>query len=91
MELEINFKADEGKISGFYLSKLSRDGETYSENRGRGYNNAVKIIPGSETHYLLQMSPDSFLDVVKTEDPRVLIGKFYNSDAYAGLVKLYRK
>ena len=86
--LEIKFMQVGDKLKGEYFSELRRDGVAYSTNRGSGYNGQVKLIKKPKKHLLLQMSPNSFLQVFPSNESEVIIGRFYDNDEYAGLVRV---
>jgi len=82
----VAYSTNRGK--GEYFSELRRDGVAYSTNRGSGYNGQVKLIKKPKKHLLLQMSPNSFLQVFPSNESEVIIGRFYDNDEYAGLVRV---
>jgi hypothetical protein len=88
--LDIKFEQIGNKINGTYFSELKRDGVAYSTKRGRGDNNQIRLVKSPKEHLLIQMSPNSFIQVSPLSDSDVLIGRFYDDDEFRGLVKLDR-
>lgn len=90
LSLDINYQNEEGKAVGQFDLKLYERGELISSNGGDGNNHAIKIFNNSND-IIINVNPNSFLQILNTENKGVLLGNFYKEYKHVGIAQIQRK
>jgi hypothetical protein len=92
VKLEIDFKRKGNRkkigVAGTSLVELSKHGEPYSVNRGRGDNRVVKSNSNDPKSIYIEVEQNAFFQVQWKNNGNTLYGNYYVDDKYIGHVNL---
>ena len=92
IDMDMNFTTVEGKLTGNVAITLTDEaGNAYSQSRGDGNNQTLRLVPGRKDQIYLEPRPGDFI-LLDLKHPQRPSGRYYDSGGeQKGIVELWRK